>query len=329
MSFQHPFRDKGGFSKKRGILSLKFHLFYKTHPILLFFMRKAYSKSQLCIAIRSAFLNCHQSYVKDRDPLQNTNIAIDLYHGGSEMNQLENRPKIVIALGGSILLPSLHAHTISRYVPVISEIAAKALVYIIVGGGKIAREYINISRSIGADEATADEIGIAVTRINASLLISALGDVAYPLVPATYHEALSYGLLGRVVVMGGVVPGQTTDAVSAVLAERVGASLLVNATSVDGIYSADPNNPAYAKTAKRYDTITTEKLLEIVQQGSMCAGSNNVMDLVAVKMIDRCKIPLVVLDGRDPANVLSALQTGKFVGTIVSENGISPFPLFS
>ncbi|MDR2855950.1 MAG: UMP kinase [Methanomicrobiales archaeon] len=245
------------------------------------------------------------------------------------MNQLENRPKVVIALGGSILLPSLHAHAILTYVPVISEIATKAQVYIVVGGGKIAREYISVSRAVGTDEATADEIGIAVTRINAALLISALGDVAYPLVPVTYHEALSYGFFGRVVVMGGVVPGQTTDAVSAVLAERVGASLLVNATSVDGIYSADPNNPAYAKTAKRYDTMTAANLLEIVQQGSMCAGSNNVMDLVAVKMIERCKIPLVVLDGRDPANVLSALQTGRFTGTVVSENGISPLPLFS
>jgi uridylate kinase len=245
------------------------------------------------------------------------------------MKQLENKPKIVIALGGSILLPSLQAHAILTYVPVISEIAEKALVYIVVGGGKIAREYINVSRSIGADEATADEIGIAVTRINASLLISALGDIAYPLVPVTYQEAFSYGISGRVVVMGGALPGQTTDAVSVLLAERVGASALINATSVDGIYSADPNNPASAKTAKRYDTMTTKKLLEIVQQGSMHAGSNNIMDLVAVKMIDRCKMPLVVLDGRDPANVLSALQTGKFAGTVVSESGISPFPLFS
>ena len=243
------------------------------------------------------------------------------------MNQSESRPKIVIALGGSILLPSLHAHAIHAYVPVILEIAAKAQVYIVVGGGKIAREYIDIARSSGADEATSDEIGIAITRINALLLISALGDAAYPLVPTSYHEALSYGCSNHIVVMGGIVPGQTTDAVSAVLAERVRASILVNATSIDGIYSADPHNPAYAKTAKRYDTITTAKLLEIVQQGSMRAGSNNIMDLVAVKMIDRCGMPLVVLDGRDPANVLSALQTGKFIGTVVSEDGTSPLPL--
>ena len=245
------------------------------------------------------------------------------------MNQSGNKPKIVIALGGSILLPSLNAHAIHAYVPVMLEIAAKAQVYIVVGGGKIAREYIDVARSIGTDESTSDEIGIAVTRINASLLISALGDVAYPLVPTTYHETLSYGCSERIVVMGGIVPGQTTDAVSAVLAERVRASILVNATSIDGIYSADPNNPAYAKTAKRYDTITTAKLLEIVQQGSVRAGSNNIMDLVAVKMIDRCGMPLVVLDGRDPANVLSALQTGTFAGTVVSEDGTSPLPLIS
>ena len=243
------------------------------------------------------------------------------------MNTSQNRQKIVIALGGSILLPSLQAHAIHAYVPIISELSTKAQLYIVVGGGKIAREYISTARAVGADEATADEVGIAITRINATLLIAALGDGAYPLVPQTYHQALSYGCSGKVIVMGGIVPGQTTDAVSAVLAERIGASILVNATSVDGIYSADPHNPAYAKTAVRYDTITTAQLLEIVQQGSMHAGSNNVMDLVAVKMIDRCKMPLVVLDGRDPQNVLSALQTGIFTGTVVSEDGTNPLPL--
>jgi uridylate kinase len=243
------------------------------------------------------------------------------------MNQLQNRQKIVIALGGSILLPSLGPYAINAYVPILLEIATKAQLYIVVGGGKIAREYIGVARSLGIDEATSDEIGIVVTRINASLLISALGDFAYPLVPTTYPEALSYGCLGRVVVMGGVVPGQTTDAVSAVLAERARASVLINATSVDGIYSADPNDPENKDTARRFDVITATKLLEIVQQGSMRAGSNNIMDLVAVKMIDRCNIPLVVLDGRDPTNLLRALQTGVFTGTVVSEDGKSPLPL--
>ena len=58
--------------------------------------------------------------------------------------------------------------------------------------------------------------------------------------------------------MGGITPGQTTDAVAAVLAERVRADVFINVTSVDGIYSADPKK---VRNAKRYDTLTPRQLV--------------------------------------------------------------------
>ena len=137
--------------------------------------------------------------------------------------------------------------------PCSRSLAGRARVYVVVGGGGEARRYIGVARTLGIDEATLDETGILVTRLNARLLIAALGDAAYPRVPETYAAAKECGVAGRIVVMGGVAPGQTTDAVAAVLAEEVGADLLINATSVPGIFTADPKRDP---SATRYETMT-------------------------------------------------------------------------
>ena len=231
--------------------------------------------------------------------------------------------KIVISLGGSVLVPSLESNNISRYVSVLSRLAGKCGIFIVVGGGGEARRYIQVARELGAGEATADELGILVTRLNARLLVAGLGDAAYPRVAENYTEAREFALAGKVVVMGGITPAQTTDAVSAVLAESIGADLLINATSVDGIYSADPKkDPA----AVRYERLTPEGLLAIITRERMGAGANTVLDIVAGKVVERSGIPLLVLDGRDPENLYRAIVEGAFVGTIVSEEHVNPLP---
>ncbi len=224
--------------------------------------------------------------------------------------------KVVISLGGSILIPSLENHTIREYVPVLQKIAKKCRLFVVVGGGGEARRYIGIARELGIDEGTSDEIGILITRLNATMLIAALGEAAYPKVAESHAEAKKFSEHGKIVVMGGITPGQTTDAVAAVLAERVGATAFINATSVDGIYSEDPKkNPK----ATRFDAIAPQKLLEIVGKTALGAGSNNVLDIVAARVVERSGIPLIVLDGRNPENLAEAILKGKFRGTVVSD----------
>jgi uridylate kinase len=232
--------------------------------------------------------------------------------------------KVVISLGGSILIPSLENHTIKEYVPALRTIAKAYRLFIVVGGGGEARRYIGVARDLGVDEGTSDEIGILITRLNATILIAALGDDAYPKVAESHAEAKKFAETGKIVVMGGITPGQTTDAVAAVLAERVGASVFINATSVDGIYSADPKKD---RNAKRFTAITPQQLLEIVGGTAMSAGSNTVLDIVAARVVERSHIPLVVLDGRDPKNLTHAILKGKFSGTVVSESMKNPLPL--
>ncbi|MCE5337206.1 MAG: UMP kinase [Methanomicrobiaceae archaeon] len=231
--------------------------------------------------------------------------------------------KIVISLGGSVLVPSLESNNISRYVSVLKQIAGKCGIFIVVGGGGEARRYIQVARELGVGEATADELGIMVTRLNARLLVAGLGDTAYPRVAENYTEAREFAETGKIVVMGGITPAQTTDAVSAVLAESIGADLLINATSVNGIYSADPKKDA---GAVRHERLTPQELLDIITVGRMDAGANTVLDIVAGKVIERSGIPLLVLDGRDPENLYRAIVEGTYVGTIVCEEYSNPLP---
>ena len=120
-----------------------------------------------------------------------------------------------------------------------------------------------------------------------------------------------------VVVMGGVAPGQTTDAVGAALAEYTDADLLIYATSVDGVYDSDPKlNPK----ATRYDELSPGELVEIISSMEMIAGTPAPVDLLASKLIERSCIKTVVIDGSDPKNVINAVLHGKYNGTIINSD---------
>jgi uridylate kinase len=231
---------------------------------------------------------------------------------------------IVLSLGGSILIPTLEKNRLGSYAKVLTAIARKHRLFVVAGGGGEARRYIDVARGLGIDEGTADEIGILVTRLNATLLIASLGDAAFPRVAGSQTEAIAFSQSEKIVVMGGITPGQTTDAVAAVLAERAGADLLVNLTSVDGIYSADPEK---VKGAVRYEQITPKKLIAAVGGAALRAGANTVIDIVAARVIERSGVPLLVMDGRNPLDLERAVLKGEFTGTVVSSRKKIVLPL--
>lgn len=224
--------------------------------------------------------------------------------------------RIVISVGGSVLARELKPEKFRSYALMLKELSTKNSVFVVTGGGIAARDYINLARGLGADEATCDVMGIEITRINARLLIAALGESAYHEPPLNYEQAKKASLSGRIVVMGGVVPGQTTDAVSAVLAEYIGADLLINATSTDGVYTSDPKKN---KDARKFETMTPGQLIEVVMKTEMVAGANSPVDLLAAKIIERSNIRTIVLNGESPQSILDAVY-GKHTGTVIEKN---------
>ncbi len=227
--------------------------------------------------------------------------------------------RVVVSIGGSVLAPDLDPERVAAYAEAIERLAVDGCeVGVVVGGGGVAREYIETARELGANEVELDQLGIGTTRLNARLLIAALGNHAN-LSPATeYDEAAEALRRGEASVMGGVTPGQTTDAVAAAFAESVGADLLVYATSADGVYEADPN---VDPDATQFETLTPAELVDVVLPMSRNAGASAPVDLFAAKLIDRAGIRAIVLDGTDPSAVVDAVLRGDHTGTDVIPTG--------
>lgn len=206
------------------------------------------------------------------------------------------------------------ADYIKKLAKMLVSVSEKYKLYVVTGGGRIARYYIRAGRELGADEGSLDEMGIEVTRLNARLLIMALGSKACRTVPGNYDEAAHEGERCAIVVMGGVSPGITTDAVSALLAERVKAKRLVNATSVDAAYTSDPEKD---KGAARIPRMTHKDLMKLVSCAPKGAGPNAVFDVHGAEVLDRARISLAIVHGRDLPNLKAALEDKEFKGTIV------------
>jgi uridylate kinase len=227
--------------------------------------------------------------------------------------------RVVISIGGSVLAPGLDADRVAGHASAVDRLVeAGCEVGAVVGGGGVARDYIGAARRLGANEVQLDQIGIDVTRINARLLVSALGEAAAPS-PADDYEGAGEALRrGDVAVMGGVTPGQTTDAVAAALAEYVDADLLVYATSVDGVFSTDPDGDP---DAEQYARLTGAELVDLVAPMSRGAGASAPVDLLAAKLIERSGVRTVVLDGTDPERIAGAVLRGEHSGTDVVPEG--------
>ncbi|MEN6592936.1 MAG: UMP kinase [Methanobacterium sp.] len=220
--------------------------------------------------------------------------------------------KIVVTIGGSILVQDNSYKKFKEYAEIISQMNTEHKLYVVVGGGKPARDYITMARGLGASEALCDDVGIDVTRLNARLLITALQEAAYPEVPHNFQEALEYSQSGKLVVMGGTEPAHSTDAVGSILAEFIGADLLINATSVDGLYDKDPRK--YTGAVK-FDEITASDMMDLLSNKDIKAGTYEFFDHTAIGIIKRSKIKTVVVDGNDPENLLKAVY--KKIGTTI------------
>ncbi|EMA28886.1 UMP kinase [Haloarcula japonica] len=221
--------------------------------------------------------------------------------------------KVVVSIGGSVLAPDLDADRVADYADAIQSLDAQGhTLGTVVGGGPTARDYIGSARDLGANEIELDQLGIAVTRLNGRLLIAALDDRAAPTPAESYDEGREAIRRGDIPVLGGIVAAQTTDAVAAAFAEYVGADLLVYATSVPGVYDADPNED---DDATRFDELGADELVDVIADIEMDAGSSAPVDLLAAKIIQRSGIRTIVLDGTDPERVVRAVEDGEYEGS--------------
>jgi uridylate kinase len=222
--------------------------------------------------------------------------------------------RLVIRVGGSVVASPFNPVLMGRYVDLLVELKRLGhVVLAVVGGGSLSRELIRTAKALGLGESEQDLVAISVSRLLAQLFLLKLGRAGTTTVPLTVEEAAGFVEMGKIVVMGGLRPGMTTDAVAALLADRVGAELLVKATDQDGVFSRDPRK---FPDARKLDELSFDDLGKLFEADRHRAGIHQVLDPEAVRLLRRNRIRTVVVNGSEPENVLLAVK-GERVGTLI------------
>ena len=206
------------------------------------------------------------------------------------------------------------ARSIAEEIKAVRDLGVE--VAVVVGGGNIFR---GVSESAGdMDRSSADYIGMLATVMNAVVLQDALEKVGVhtrvlsaihiPQVgePFIRRRAIRHLEKGRVVIFaaGTGNPYFTTDSAAALRALEIRADVILKATKVEGIYTADPMKDA---TATRYDCITYQEVLE---------KQLRVMDASAISLCMDNDLPIVVFNMRTAGNIVRVVS-GEVVGTRV------------
>jgi len=231
--------------------------------------------------------------------------------------------RILLKLSGEALMGprqfGLDPAVIQRIAGEIREVHGLGVeVAMVIGGGNIYRGLA--AESEGIDRVTGDHMGMLATVINSLAVQDALEklkvhtrvlsaiEIRQVAEPYIRRRAMRHLEKGRVVIIaaGTGHPFFTTDSAAALRAMEVKAEVILKATQVDGVYSADPRK---VPTATRFEEIS---YLQVLEKGL------KVMDATAISLCMDNRVPIVIFDLATRGNILRVVM-GEKIGTIVKE----------
>lgn len=231
--------------------------------------------------------------------------------------------RILLKLSGEALLGNgdygIEPQTLARIAAEMAELTRLGIeLGVVIGGGNIFRG-AGLARA-GMDRVTGNHMGMLATVINSLALQDALeraGAYARVMSALQIHEvcedyirrrAMRHLEKGRIVILaaGTGNPFFTTDTAAALRAIEISADVLIKATKVDGVYTADPLKD---HSASRYEQLTYDKVL---------TDKLDVMDATAVVMCRDNHLPIRVFDLNTPG-ALVRVARGEHVGTLVTD----------
>lgn len=222
--------------------------------------------------------------------------------------------RIVLRIGGSVVASPIKPDLIGKYTDLLKSLKRQGHeIAVVVGGGTLAREFIQAAKDMGLPEKAQDEIAISISRIFAQLFLEKLGKLSCVGVPLTIEQASKCLREGKIAVMGGLKPGMTTDTVAALIAESIDADLVIKGTDQEGVYDKDPR---IYEDAVKLDRLSFEDLSGVFGEGKHRAGLHQIVDPEAVKVLRRIRVRVAVVNGFAPENVLMVVE-GKSVGTLI------------
>jgi len=232
----------------------------------------------------------------------------------------DTKDKIVISLGGSLVYPQggLDTDFLKRFNKFIrEELAANPnrQFFIIVGGGTIARHYRDGGRQVVGHELSPDDLdwlGIHATKLNAHLIRTIFRDIAHQFV--LKHYEIIRKVTEPVVVGSGWKPGWSTDFCATLMAEDYRVSEIVNLSNIKMAYTKDPKKYKDAEPIKE----TTWSEFRKIVGDTWVPGLNVPFDPIASKRAQELGLKVVILDGKDLANLRKYMHGEKYVGTAIN-----------
>jgi uridylate kinase len=242
------------------------------------------------------------------------------------MTQTPAYQRILLKISGEVLAPAQgggidpdRAEEIAHKVRAIHEMGIQ--VAVVMGGGNLWRGQQGVAR--GMAQSTADHIGIIATVMNGLALQDALERIgvttrvqtAIPInavaEPYIRLRAVRHLEKGRVIILTGGTgnPYFTTDSGAALRALEIKADIVIKATKVDGVYSADPKKDP---NAKRYARLSYEQAIR---------DRLNVMDMTAFTLCQENRMPILVLNFWSDDALHRAMMGDHSVGTLITDKG--------
>lgn len=231
--------------------------------------------------------------------------------------------RILLKLSGEALLGEksfgVDYETVARFSEEVKAVYDLGVqVAIVVGGGNMVRGSELVNQ--GMDRSSADSMGMLATVMNGISLNSALGELgvesrvlsAFPIMPVCEpfirRKAIKHLEKNRIVILsaGTGNPFFTTDSAAALRAAELDCEVLIKATQVDGVYSADPKKN---DNAKRYDILSYQKVL---------SDNLRVIDATAISLARESQTPIVVCSIHKKRALLDVLE-GRGVHTLIKE----------
>lgn len=232
----------------------------------------------------------------------------------------QKKEKIVLSLGGSLIVPEGGIDV--GFLKDFNSFIRKNLLknpdwqfFIVVGGGKIARQYRDAGRDVLGHELTHDDLdwlGIHATRLNAQLIRTIFRDIAHPYV--LKHYEIIRKVNEPVVVASGWKPGWSTDFCATLVCDDYSVTKIVNMSNIDMVYDKDPKEFPDATPIKK----ATWDEFRILVGDEWIPGMNAPFDPIAAKNSQDLGLTTVILNGKNLENLQKYLDGKDFVGTIIT-----------
>ncbi|MDH5404227.1 MAG: hypothetical protein OEY49_17140 [Candidatus Heimdallarchaeota archaeon] len=228
----------------------------------------------------------------------------------------QSRP-IIIKIGGSVLFDdqgTFKTELMNDIMDTIAYLIEKQYkIGLVVGGGLPTRRLVNNLKHVISNQFELDHLSILLTQLHATIVKMLLKNYTSQLVKS-YDELVGYNFEHNdLLIMGGIIPGQSTNGATAMCAEAINASIIFNFFNYDKIKTI---NPTESKDGADLDCITFDELAKLINNYKQSPGHYELFDANALNFVKRSKIPILFVNGNTPKKIIKYIN-GSQVGTIV------------